>query len=515
MKQLVLRGLAGMVLTFWLTLAASAQTNVNVDASVLSPVDPNNSTFIASPTTVPPDGVALSRLIITARDNSGNPLASKNVTVSASDNAVTIRCGDGSYNQGSSFGVTGANGELICYARSTKTVSVEFIAVVDTVELADKPLVRFTFTSGGSGGGTTAPPQPGEGGATQEPPPGQQPPPSGVLSPPTTGSQPTTVIEKIVRAVGNALTALSEAIPSSLPAIIGIVTVIPALVTLVPVTTSISIALLGGIPAFQYLLYNLLPFFKPPKRWGTVRDAQTKVPIPGVFVTLYEAKTGKQIRRIITDQTGRFGFLAEEHEQYWVEISSPLYHKYRSAVIDGQHLKSTSISFDIYLEADDAMRVAPLKKVAKFSSWVVALNAFELTALVAGSFMAVLLIYKERTLETFLLIGLYSLLWLLRSISSTRTRRFDLVKDRNLDSGLDEVVLQVSSTDPQHQTFIHSTISDKAGRFIILVPPGKYNIIGAKQGYLPAERKFVGKTEDVQLNLIPTSTSQVSEPQAS
>jgi hypothetical protein len=101
---------------------------------------------------------------------------------------------------------------------------------------------------------------------------------------------------------------------------------------------------------------------------------------------------------------------------------------------------------------------------------------------------------------------------MMRLLGSSRVRRYGLVKDKALDIGLGQAVVQVTSDNKGEQSFVHSTITDDAGRFIILVPPGKYSVIAAKSGYLPAEKKIIGEAEDVELSLIranpPLATSR-------
>lgn len=502
------RGLVGLIVLFWLTTGVQAQS-VIVEGNVESQVSSSQSSVIASPLEVPPDGIAYSTVVITARNSNGDPLPNKSVTVTASDPAVKVSC-EGDDADGSDLGTTDSNGQLICLIRSTETLKISVVVVVDTVTLDDQPVITFVYgRTGGSTGGTSRPPPTGGGGTeppvdppiqgeeppTTIPPPGQDPPPL------TPSSEPTQLLERVIESVGQAINTIAEALPKNSPAIVGLATIIPTIAVLAPITTSISIALLGGAPALQYLFYSLLPFFRSPRRWGIVSDAQTNTPIPGVFVSLHDLKTGRELRRVLTDKTGRYGFLAEPHGQYWVEISSPLYQPYRSGIIDGTQLAQGTLSYDIHLTVNPELQITALRKVAHFSNWVRIVQGLQMLVLVAGSLMALVLIIQAVTIETILLVALYALLWALRSVSFVRAKKFGLVKDRALDTGLGDVVLQVTSEIGTDRSFVHSTISDEAGRFILLVPPGKYTLIGAKQGYHPVEKKIAGEAEDTLLAL--------------
>lgn len=483
----VLRAALASILLLVVSSGVHAQTNVDVNANVLPNVDDDLSTFTAAPTSVPADGIALSTLVVTAHNAANQVLPNKFVTITSSRGLLDfIDCdlaNETSTQQNT--GTTNTSGKLTCFVSSTTVGISTYTAVVDTVTLLDKPTV--TFTTVGTGGGEDPPP----------------PPPSGEVPPPPGGgtTESPTKSPTIPERINKVIQDIADAVPPALPGAVGLATIVPSLAILTPVTSSISIALLGGIPGLQYLLYSLFPFFKPPRKWGTVRDVATRVPIPGVFVSLFSLQTGKEIKRIMTDKTGRFGFLTPQPGQYWVQVTNPLYLPYRSQLINIDERRSEPLTFNIFLAAREDVRVASLKKVAKFTKFVSFVTVFQLVVLIAGSLLSLILIYQARSLENILLVSLYALLWIMRILGSSKVRRFGLVKDQAVDIGLGEAVIQVTSDNKGEQSFIHSTITDDAGRFIILVPPGKHSVIAAKAGYQPAEKKIIGEAEDVQLNL--------------
>jgi hypothetical protein len=53
---------------------------------------------------------------------------------------------------------------------------------------------------------------------------------------------------------------------------------------------------------------------KKPRFWGTVYDSETKQPIGQAIVKLFHAKTAERAEQAITDEAGRFGFLATSGE---------------------------------------------------------------------------------------------------------------------------------------------------------------------------------------------------------
>ncbi|MBY0376804.1 carboxypeptidase-like regulatory domain-containing protein, partial [Patescibacteria group bacterium] len=90
---------------------------------------------------------------------------------------------------------------------------------------------------------------------------------------------------------------------------------IPAFLSVLALLT----ALFSGVPASNYLLYSMvllaqiLGFKKVSKPWGTVYDSNTKKPIPFARVEILNSESRK-LESVITDQTGRYGFLIGEEQ---------------------------------------------------------------------------------------------------------------------------------------------------------------------------------------------------------
>jgi hypothetical protein len=464
--------------TLFLTLiasTASAQNSSTVNAFVPSIVDPDKSSFVTDKTAVPANGSSIATLTATIRDSSGNPLIGRLVTVNSSRGLTTdlIRCYSGQILVSSNQAITDSQGEAVCVVSSSTVGISEYTATCEDKVLTDKPKVSFTTVGGGT--------PPGE----EQPPPDSGPPPE----PPP--------IEKIIEKIIEAPETLSPIVPGG----IGLAILVPTIALLIPIGSSISIAVLAGLPALQYLLLSLSPSLRPPRKWGTVRDATTNTPIPGIFVDLMTSPQGQLHKRIMTDRTGRFGFLTPPQGKFWVEVKNALYEPFRTEEFDVSGFKDGAVSFDIMLSPLETARIAALRKSARYMKFLALVQTFQLVLIVGGSALSVYMFARDQNTETSLLIILYTLLWVLRFVSSLSYRQSGHIVERDTTNAVHEAVVQVTSTRRGEQQFIHSTITDERGRFLVLVPPGKYSVIAAKGGYKPVEKRVLGEVQNLNINL--------------
>ena len=473
---------AGLFLLLLFGGSAHAQTSANVNAYVPSLVSVTNSTFVTDKASVIANGSSFATLTGIIRDANNNPLIGRLVAVTSSRGLVTdlIRCYSGQILVNSNQAITDTQGKIVCVVSSTTVGLSVYSATCENNTLEDKPEVTFTAVS--TGGGTEEPP-----------PPGEEPPPPVDSGPPP---EPTP-IDKIIEKIVEAPQTLSPAVPGG----IGLAVLVPTIALLVPLGSSISIAIMAGLPALQYLLLSFLPSLRPPRKWGTVRDNTSNTPIPGIFVDLMDAKTGLQIKRIMTDRTGRFGFLTPEKGKYWVEIKNALYEPYRTETFDVKDFKDQAITFDIILVPLETARVEALQKSARYMKLLAAVQLFQLILLIGGSAVSIYMFAASQNIETSLLIILYSLLWVLRLVSSMSYRQSGHIVELATDNAVHEAIVQVTSMRHGEQEFIHSAVSDERGRFLVLVPPGKYSIIAAKGGYKPVEKTVSGEIQNININM--------------
>lgn len=464
-----------------------AQTSSTVNAYVQSSVSTTNSTLTTDISSVPADGAKFATLTAVIRDANNSPLIGRLVVIKSSRGSVTdlIRCYSGQILVNSNQAITDTQGKVVCTVSSTVVGTSEYTATCEDNILKDQPTVTFTTVSSGGG--------------TEEPPPGEEPPPPVDSGPPP---EPTP-IDKIIDKVVETPKTLSPIVPGG----IGLAVLVPTVALLVPIGSSISIAVMAGLPALQYLLLSFLPSLRPPRKWGTVRDSTSNTPIPGIFVDLMDAKTGQQVKRIMTDRTGRFGFLTPEKGKFWVEIKNALYEPYRTETFDVKNFREGAISFDIILVPLETARVEALRKSARYMKILAGVQYFQLLLLVGGSAVSAYMFALNQNTETSLLAILYSLLWVLRLVSSLSYRQSGHIIEIETDNAVHDAIVQVTSMRRGEQEFIHSAVSDERGRFLVLVPPGKYSVIAAKGGYKPIEKQVSGEIQNINISMERVSLS--------
>lgn len=115
---------------------------VSAASAAPSPVDAINSTVLASPASVPADGISTSTITVTLKDAANNAVSNKPVTLASSRGAPdTISAASG---------LSATNGVATFTVKSLTTGAPVFTATGDGVTLAQQPAVTFTATAAGA-----------------------------------------------------------------------------------------------------------------------------------------------------------------------------------------------------------------------------------------------------------------------------------------------------------------------------------------------------------------------------
>jgi hypothetical protein len=259
------------------------------------------------------------------------------------------------------------------------------------------------------------------------------------------------------------------------------------------------------------LLTSWLPIRKK-RRWGTVRDIKTGVPVAGVQVELFKVGGSEPYLKYRTDQTGQYGFLVEETGNYFLSVTSPLYLDYKSSAFTLSE-PSQIISMDIALTANEAELAAQIKKARRYLDWAYYLNYFSIIMACVGTIVSIYVFYAEPTIVAGLILALYAVIWSLKLYYYIRYRYYGLVVDgRNLQP-LPTSIVQLTGERQGIQALVHSTISDSRGRFLFIVKPAKYSMIVAKEGYNPSEKEVDEKHLSQTIQLQPSANDEMLRPQ--
>jgi len=280
---------------------------------------------------------------------------------------------------------------------------------------------------------------------------------------------------------------------------VGAATLAANLLVSTPAVSFISVGLLQNIPLFHYLFLVYLPR-KRRHRWGQVIDEATAAPVPGVFVNLIDAETTKRVDRIMTDESGQFGFLAPRAGIYKLAIDNPLYEKYESRVIEVKTPLVGPIVSDISVKPNEKnqRRLFRVARLIKFISW---LDVIQWPVLIIGTFLAVAAFASTADLLSAFLIGLYLIALSLRLGLIGRRRGWGVVKDSQGQPVASAVVQLTSERTTGPRTFVQSTITDARGRFLLLAKPGSYILTVAKEGFPPKSLKINRAPDDLSIEL--------------
>ena len=108
--------------------------------------------------------------------------------------------------------------------------------------------------------------------------------------------------------------------------------------------------IVASVQVLLFFLVKRVTKVRKPKGWGIVYDGQTKKPLGGVVVRIFEPKYNKLLETAITDKKGRYSFLVGPNT-YFTRYEKKDYQDFEVRPIDFESKKEPSeITTDVYLE---------------------------------------------------------------------------------------------------------------------------------------------------------------------
>lgn len=98
-----------------------------------------------------------------------------------------------------------------------------------------------------------------------------------------------------------------------------------------------------------YFIFRKLAFPAKPKNWGIVYDEANKKPVGRVVARLFNLRFNKLVATQITDNHGRYSFLAGD-DKYYVTYEHKEYHPFKTEIIDLEGKNAAAITFDVKLK---------------------------------------------------------------------------------------------------------------------------------------------------------------------
>ena len=246
---------------------------------------------------------------------------------------------------------------------------------------------------------------------------------------------------------------------------------------------------------FISLLLSALGLRKRRRPWGVVYNAISKMPVDLAIVRLFDLKMNKLIETQVTDKEGRFSFLTVVGE-YTVSVTKPPF-IFPSAIVQGDvdgdyaHVYH-STPFTI-ANAEEMIELSipidppnPKHEKVKHTLWVTVKTLaghYSGVSLVLSLVVSIVLaIYIPSPMNSFLLL-LNSLFAISQAVLSTKKEKswgmvFDVLTFEAIP------LAAISIVNAKENKLLRTRLSDYAGRFSFLSPPGEYVLAISKDQYL-------------------------------
>ena len=257
-----------------------------------------------------------------------------------------------------------------------------------------------------------------------------------------------------------------------IPQTIGLGALAVASMPLVPFNLQTSFITLFAIPFFKR---------KPKKYWGTIFDKDTKQPQKNVIVSLVDAKTNEKIDSMMTDDTGRYGFLISKESQYALQVKKGHYTPFTQKDIDPIYGKiythpqdfkpETPIELNIALEQDKinwkkytnniATRIV-IKKIVNILMYIL----FSMGAIFS---IVVTFFYPYWYNYAVLIFYALSIIYL---ITTFVTKHYGTVTNRQTKTPIPFTLIELFKNNKRE----YFTVSDIQGRYYLLAKNGKYTM---------------------------------------
>lgn len=218
--------------------------------------------------------------------------------------------------------------------------------------------------------------------------------------------------------------------------------------------------------------------------WGTILSEESKKPVEKALVELHKEQFSKVVKTAITDSVGRFWFLISEPGQYFISTQKTGFRQFVSQSFSILDINKLPINQKIYLKPVELeTNVAMLKLLAFVFTVAKVCDTIRIPALVIGSIISVYNLIVYPGLTTYIILGLYILLWVIEIILFLVPRPFGKVLDGKSGAPLKMAIVRVFKFGQEKP--IQTYVTDKIGRYHFLLSPGKYHFKVSKLGYNP------------------------------
>ena len=251
------------------------------------------------------------------------------------------------------------------------------------------------------------------------------------------------------------------------------------------------------IPLFRFVFLQPLLFLGARRRrgWGRVYNTLTKLPVGLAVVRLVDAVSGRLVRSRVTDEHGRYIFIAEPGK-YRIEVVKQAFtfpsHFLATAETDGRMLdlyhgeeiaateEAATITPNIPLDPVEA-KVKGVRRI----SWEKKLRAVQHAVSLTGIVLTGVSIYiiPRWYLWVFLFVHAVVYVMFLRYLKPKKPKGWGIVYDQGDKKPVGKAVARLYTK--QYNKLVDSQVTDKKGRYAFLVGPNSYYLTFEHAAYQP------------------------------
>jgi cysteine-rich repeat protein len=251
-----------------------------------------------------------------------------------------------------------------------------------------------------------------------------------------------------------------------------------------------------GIPYLMYLAsllaHPLLLFGRRKrKKWGTVYNSMSKMPVDLAIVRLLDARTDRVLRSSVTDKDGRFIFIVQAGE-YKLAVAKAGY-VYPTDYLKGQ--KEDGEKVDLYhgevIKVKESSTIVvnipvdpvTVEKTARRLNWTAAARRLQTAvAVLAILAMAVSAYIKPSPIIiTLLVVNILVFLVFRRLAKGVKSRSWGIVYDAASNKPLRNALVRIFES--KFNKLLETQVTDSKGRYSFLVGRNVYFVTYEKPGY--------------------------------
>ena len=234
-------------------------------------------------------------------------------------------------------------------------------------------------------------------------------------------------------------------------------------------------------------------------RWGTVIEDETRLPLANTLLSLeriVKDNNGRvskieSIANTRTDDAGAFGFIVEPG-QYQLNIKKPGYH------IVGDDLKTSSL--DLNVTSENFSMIIPEirmsagtevidRRVSKVKAWNTVSTVLRILTpvfLTIGSIFMILNFENSTRYKILMLVYIvFWVYWLLGEVMAQRRSPWGSVTDTRSNGPIPLALVRVMDKDQSR--LLRTTVSNRDGKYNLLLNQADYSVIAYKPGYEPSK----------------------------